>query len=165
MFTIEDLREGRCAVINDGSLEELREVIILAFPSDSLDVVGFSNYRLFSASTLERGKWGYRTIEDLPTQSVKDFVSKGLKRGDLVWVSDKDPDERDLQLIFLTKVDRAKYPFICVEESDESCFNGGEVFDTIHYRYATKVEEPKEVCMTIEEIEKALNIKNLKIVK
>ena len=164
MYTIEDLKQGRCAVINDGSLEELREVIILAFPSDSLEVVGFSNYRLFSASTLERGKWGYRTIEDLPTQSVKDFVSKGLKRGDLVWVSDNDPDERDLQLIFLTKVDGDKYPFICVEGSDEVCFNDGEVFDTIHYRYATKVEEPKEVEMTIEEIEKALNIK-LKIVK
>ena len=101
----------------------------------------------------------------LPKQSVKDFLYKDLKRGDLVWVSDNDHDEKDLQLIFLTKVDGAKYPFICVEESDEICFNDGEVFDTIHYRYATKVEEPKEVCMTVEEIEKALSIKNLKIVK
>ena len=165
MFTIEDLKQGKCAVINDGTLEELREVIILAFPNDSLEVVGFSNYRLFSASTLEEGKWGYRTIEDLPTQSVKDFLTKELKRGDLVWVSDNDPNERDLQLIFLTKVDGSKHPFICVEEGDEIYFNDGAIFDTIYYRYATKVEEPKEVCMTIEEIERALNIKNLKIVK
>lgn len=162
MFTIEDLSLGKCAVINDGTLEELREVIILAFPNDSLEVVGFSNYRLFSASTLERGKWVYRTIEDLPTQSVKDFLTKELKRGDLVWVNDKNPDERDLQLILLTKVDGAKHSFICVEQGDESLFHDGLTFETTKYKYATKVEE---VCMTVEEIEKALGITNLRVVK
>ena len=165
MFTIEDLKQGRCAVINDGTLEELREVIKLAFPSDSLDVVGFSNYRLFSASTLERGKWAYKTIADLPTQSVKDFLIKDLKRGDLVWVSDRNPDERDDQRIFLAKIECSTYPFVCVSSGEENSFKRGLSFSTVNFKYATKVEEPKEVCMTVEEIEKALNIKNLKIVK
>ena len=159
MFTIEDLKQGRCAVINDGTLEELREVLKLAFPnSNSTDGL----YKFYYA---KHNAWNCVNNCSFQTQSVKDFLIKDLKRGDLVWVSDKDPDERDLQLVFLTKVDGAKYPFICVEESDEICFNDGEVFDTIRYRYATKAEEPKEVCMTVEEIEKALNIKNLKIVK
>lgn len=29
MYTIEDLRNGKCAVINDGTLEDLREVLKL----------------------------------------------------------------------------------------------------------------------------------------
>lgn len=159
MFTIEDLKQGKCAVINDGTLKELREVLRLAFSGTS-DTDGL--YKFYYAFGND---WDCNDKTNLPTQSVKDFLIKDLKRGDLVWVSDNNPDERDLQLIFLTKVVGAKYPFICVEECDEDCFNGGEVFDTIHYRYATKVEKPKEVCMTVEEIEKALNIKNLKIVK
>ena len=163
MFTIEDLKQGRCAVINDGTLEELREVLKLAFPKD--EGIVCTNYEFYLVNRRNKTVWVYKNSTKLPTQSVKDFLTVELKRGDLVWVSDNDPDERDLQLIFLTKVDEAKYPFICVEESDEICFNDGEIFDTIHYRYATKVEEPKEVCMTVEEIEKALNIKNLKIVK
>lgn len=163
MFTIEDLRQGRCAVINDGTLEQLREVLRSAFPNDKSVVESYIGYKYFSA--MDENCWDCWNQITLPKQSVKDFLYKDLKRGDLVWVSDNDPDERDLQLIFLTKVDGAKYPFICVEESDEICFNDGEVFDTLRYRYATKVEEPKEVCMTVEEIEKALSIKNLKIVK
>ena len=168
MFTIEDLKQGRCAVINDGTLEELREVLRSALPDSILDVAGGCRYYFLDKKLKNEDGvyiWDLDKNTNLPTQSVKDFLNKELKRGDLVWVSDNDPDERDLQLIFLTKVDGARYPFICVKESDEICFNDGEVFDTIHYRYATKVEEPKEVCMTVEEIEKALNIKNLKIVK
>ena len=168
MFTIEDLKQGKCAVINDGTLEELHKVLRLAFPDSILDVSGGCRHYFLDKKLKNEEEiyvWDLDENTDLPTQSVKDFLIKELKRGDLVWVSDRDPNKRDLQLIFLTKVDGAKYPFICVEESDEICFNDGEVFDTIHYRYATKVEEPKEVEMTIEEIEKALNIKNLKIVK
>ena len=163
MFTIEDLKQGRCAVINDSTLEELREVLRSAFPNDKCVVENSIGYKYFSAK--DENYWDCWNQITLPKQSVKDFLYKDLKRGDLIWVSDNDPDERDLQLIFLTKVDGAKYPFICVEEGDEICFNDGEVFDAIHYRYATKVEEPKEICMTVAEIERALNIKNLKIVK
>ena len=46
-YTIEDLRNGDCAVINDGTKEELQKVLNLAFPDD------FSNNRkLFSAHLL-----------------------------------------------------------------------------------------------------------------
>ena len=59
MFTIEDLKQGRCAVINDGTLEELREVLRLAFPDSILDV------------SLDKNT-------NLPTQSVKDFLNKEI---------------------------------------------------------------------------------------
>lgn len=160
MFTIEDLSLGKCAVINDGTLEELRKVLGLAFPNDKTRVHG--EYKFYSIDTSNSNEWHPSESTSLPTQSVKDFLNTELKRGDLVWVSDKDPDERDLQLILLTKVDGAKHSFICVEQGDESLFHDGLTFETTKYKYATKVEE---VCMTVEEIEKALGITNLRVVK
>lgn len=160
MFTIEDLSKGRCAVINDGTLEQLREVLSLAFPKDGSPVRG--EYKFYSIDSSNSNEWYPVDAISLPTQSVKDFVYKELKRGDLVWVSDTDPNERDLQLILLTKVDGAKHPFICVEQGDESLFHDGLTFETTKYKYATKVEE---ICMTVEEIEKALGITNLRVVK
>lgn len=158
MFTIEDLSKGNCAVINDGTLEELREVLRLAFPNSNSNITD-GLYKFYYA---KYNAWDCVDSCSLPTQSVKDFLNKELKRGDLVWVSDTDPNERDLQLILLTKVDGAKHPFICVEQGDEGLFHDGLKFETTKYKYATKV---KEVCMTVEEIEKALGITDLKVVK
>ena len=43
-FTIEDLRNGKVAVENDGTLEELKEVLNLAFPDDKTSINGAFNY-------------------------------------------------------------------------------------------------------------------------
>lgn len=165
MFTIEDLSKGRCAVINDGTLEQLHEVMKLAFPND----VGIvcANYKFYFASNSNNNIWDYSNSTNLPTQSVKDFINKVLKRGDLVWVDDNDPNNRDSKGIFVANIEGANFPIICVEECDEENFKNGKPFNITMSRYATKVEETDdtEVCMTFEEIEKALNIKNLKIVK
>ena len=75
MFTIEDLKQGRCAVINDGTLEELREVLRLAFSnSNSTDGLYKFYYAKYNA-------WNCVDSCSLPTQSVKDFLIKDLKRG------------------------------------------------------------------------------------
>ena len=159
MFTIEDLKQGKCAVINDGTLEELREVLRLAFPnSNSTDGLYKFYYAKYNA-------WNCDDSCNLPTQSVKDFLNKELKRGDLVWVSDRDPNERGDQRISLAKIEGSTYPFVCVSSGEENSFKRGLSFSTVNFKYATKVEEPEEVEMSVEEIEKALNIKNLKIVK
>lgn len=159
MFTIEDLSLGKCAVINDGTLEQLHEVLKLAFPNDGSHVRG--DYKFYSMDSGNSNEWYPVDTISLPIQSVKDFLNTELKRGDLVWVSDNvtRPDSKDLKVIFLTKIEGAKYPFIVVSPSDESNYRNGEVFVTNEYKYATKV---KEVCMTVEEIEKALGITNLK---
>ena len=73
--------------------------------------------------------------------------------------------ERDTKAIYITKAEGANYPYITVAKSDEDNYHAGNRFATAEYLYATKVEEPEEVVMTIEEVEKALNIKGLKIVK
>lgn len=168
MFTIEDLKQGRCAVINDGTLEELREVLKLAFPDSILDVAGGGRYYFLDKKLKNEEEiyvWDLDKNTNLPIQSVKDFLTKELKRGNLVWISDANPEERDEQRIFLAKIDSSTYPFVCVSSGEEDSFKRGLSFSTVNFKYATKVEEPKEVEMTIEEIEKTLNIKNLKIVK
>ena len=168
MFTIEDLKQGRCAVINDGTLEELREVLRSAFPDSILDVSGGCKHYFLDIQLYAEGSkyvWDLDKNTNLPTQSVKDFLTKELKRGDLIWVDVDDPNIRVSKCIFVANVEGAKFPFICVEKCDEENFKNGKPFNITMSRYATKVEEPKEVVMTIEEIEKALNIKNLKIVK
>lgn len=45
MFTIQDLREGKCAIINDGTLEQLQKVLKQAFPLDGITAIG--NYRYY----------------------------------------------------------------------------------------------------------------------
>ena len=168
MFTVECLKQGRCAVINDGALEELREVLKLAFPDSILDVAGGCRYYFLDKklkSEKEIYVWDLDKNTNLPTQSVKDFLTKKLERGDLVWVSDNDPSERDDKRIYLAKIEGSTYPFVCVSNGEENSFKRGLSFSTVNFKYATKVEEPEEVEMSVEEIEKALNIKNLKIVK
>jgi hypothetical protein len=72
MYTIEDLRNGKCAVINDGTLDELRKVINLAFPEDQTTLAGaFMLYR--KHDDINRYWYGVDGT-DLPKQSVKYFL-------------------------------------------------------------------------------------------
>jgi hypothetical protein len=71
MYTIEDLRNGKCAVINDGTLQELQKVLKLAFPNETTAKKG--NKHLYSRFL---GGWSDGNYGGLPTQSVKDFLKK-----------------------------------------------------------------------------------------
>jgi hypothetical protein len=71
-YTIEDLKEGRCAVKNDGTLEELRKVLELACPDGFSALKGIAIYYYADKSTR---KWCYGAVTSLPFQSVKDFLT------------------------------------------------------------------------------------------
>ena len=71
MYTIQDLADGKCAVKNDGTLEELRKVLNLAFPTDGNSVNGFFLY--YFQHYLYKGDWTFSDRTDLPIQSVRDF--------------------------------------------------------------------------------------------
>lgn len=72
MYTIKDLSEGRCAVKNDGTLEELRKVLKKAFPKDLTYTKGISDfYYRYSAISSCGNDFTY-----LPFQSVKDFLKQ-----------------------------------------------------------------------------------------
>jgi len=72
-YTIKDLAEGRCAVIKDGTLDELRKVINLAFPTD-VDAIPAGNSRVYFRSLKNTLHWDSSNVTELPVQSVKDFL-------------------------------------------------------------------------------------------
>jgi hypothetical protein len=66
--------------------------------------------------------------------------NQNLKRGDLVWVSDLNYTERKEKRIFIEYIEGQKLPFICVSNDYEVEYDRGLEFDTIKWKYATKVE-------------------------
>lgn len=84
-FTIKDLMEGRCAVKNDGSLQDLIKVLTLAFPDD-VQPKGLRPFYFRSRISSER--WNSSDTVNIPSQSVKLFLEATLpKKGDRILVS------------------------------------------------------------------------------
>lgn len=73
-YTIQDLRDGKCAVINDGSLDELQLVVRHAFPRDEMIVSGMSMY--YYRDNKNPHLWVSNNVTGLVSQSVKLFIPK-----------------------------------------------------------------------------------------
>ena len=71
---IKQLREGTIALKNDGTLEELREVLQYAFPNDKCKIFGDSKY--YSKLDYTESIWVGKNRIDLPTYSVKEFLTQ-----------------------------------------------------------------------------------------
>ena len=166
MYTIKDLSNGKCAIINDGTIEQLKEVLHMAFPLDR-GVVG-GNGKIYMASTSNPSFWNSYNNTNLPTQSVKDFLQPQLKRGDYVYISDISITHalsNKTKRIFIAYIEGARTPYICVDITDEENFKTNKPFSVTGWKYAVKVPEVKQVEMSIKEIEEKLGITNLKIIK
>ena len=80
----------------------------------------------------------------------------GFKRGEKVWVKNDESKKWD-ERIFLTEIEGAHKPFVCVNYYDEDEFNEGEKFSILEYRFCNSVIKPKaKKKMTIAEIENLL---------
>ena len=153
-YTIKDLSEGKCAVINDGTLEQLREVLALAFRGRRIaDGIG-KYYYLY-----ENGIWdsGILNIKNLPTQSVKDFLKKDYPK--VMWVSDKEPVLDGIKRVVFMEKNGGYLAWCDAMTIEESKFETRVSF----WKFAKDIEEPKEY--TMQEIADALKIdvKDLKI--
>lgn len=73
---IKKLRKGTIALVNDGTLEELREVLKYAFPNDKTNSEGIFKYYYKSPYS---DKWWCIEEINLPTHSVKEFLTKKNK--------------------------------------------------------------------------------------
>lgn len=82
-YTIQDLANGKVALKNDGTLEELKEVLKKAFPKDITIPNGLSTYYYLALKTI----WQDSLSTNLPKQSVKDFLEPEFKYGEEVEVS------------------------------------------------------------------------------
>lgn len=167
-FTIKDLAEGRCAVKNDGTVEELNKVLKAAFGDTIPLAVGdcpfYCKYNSLS------GLW--KAINDgwteMSTQSVKDFLEELEKlelpkRGDRILVSQGDNNWYDR--IFLTSVDGALYPIICVNGSGEECFTSGNSFSITTWRYWKPLPKKETLEVTLEDVAKKFGVDEVKIVE
>ena len=65
LFTIQDLAEGKCAVINDGIKEELNKVLKLAFPRDRIPVTG--SHIFYIKNNSYNQEWEAVNKTNLPT--------------------------------------------------------------------------------------------------
>lgn len=74
MYTIQDLADGKCAVKNDGTLEELKKVLKLAFPLDPDIISGLNTY--YFKHAWSSTQWSASVNTNLPTQSVKEFLKQ-----------------------------------------------------------------------------------------
>ena len=72
MFTIKDLADGKCAVINDGTVEELNKVLEMTFPKDITNIKDLCKY--YRMNYTNNSMWLGLNGVNLPTQSVKKFL-------------------------------------------------------------------------------------------
>lgn len=111
-FTIEDLMNGKCAVINDGTVEELGEVLRFAFPNDPTTVIGTHLY--YQRSINNKNEWeGDNGVLHIPAQSVKYFLYQKMGHDDLnkklFHLVNLHPDAKDTALILFPEFFKKEY--------------------------------------------------------
>lgn len=83
LYTIQDLKDGKVAVVNNGKVEELNKIVNHCF---YVKVKG--NARYYFENNEDTG-WDASNSTDMPTQSVKDFLAQ-LPEEESVEESDMD---------------------------------------------------------------------------
>ena len=96
-YTIQDLRDGKVAIFNDGTLEELKKILTIINPlnTESIGQIKTTTDKFYFIKNDIWLSWDYNT--DLPTQSVKVF----LKEIDLEEVKEKA--EKGVDITFESK--------------------------------------------------------------
>jgi hypothetical protein len=122
-YTIEDLRNGKCAIKNDGTVEELNEVLSQAFPYDN---ISSGSYR-FYYKVCNRWDCGDFNDHNLPVQSVKDFLNKeeDFKHGDEVEVYREH--EWESGYVYVAKDPRSSKHVVAL--MNINCFNNVDIED------------------------------------
>ena len=134
MFTIKDLAEGRCAVVNDSSITNLQAVLTTAFPSYDWRIEGDAMF--YYAFVKDKTQWkGSNNKPNIPIQSVNDFMKEITKQnefipnfGDKVLVSDND--ENWVIGKFITRTDDKEYKYAAIDWSEE-CENNDIMYNVL----------------------------------
>ena len=149
-YTIEDGSKGKVAIKNDGTVEQLQELLILMFPSDKSHLrfgpsTGGSSF--YYLSDYADGLWSCSNKTDLPTQSVKDFLETEWKpkKGDDVLVRESEYTAW-VKRIFFTEIEGCLNPYITVSYVDEIKLHEGFGFRITPWAEMKQLppEEPKE---------------------
>ena len=139
-YIIEQVSKGELDLENDGTLEQLKELLTLAFPKDKTRLSGYSKF--YRQALYYPNLWMPYEKSTHPTQSVKDFFEWKPERGEMVLVRDHDSNEWDSR-IFLVEITGATRPFVTVARADQDEFNKGLTFGFIPWRQMKQIEKTK----------------------
>lgn len=129
MYTIEDLREGKVAVINDGTKKELSELLIEAFGDNDQAFTG-SHIYYFKSFNYESMWACSSTSPYLPTQSVKDFLSQDTNEEEFKWgqkVEVYREHEWESGYVYIAKDPRSSKHVVALMKLN--CFNAIDIED------------------------------------
>jgi len=74
MYTLEDLKNGKCCIANNGTVEELN-LVLSAVTGDNVKAEGTEDfYRVYKWAG--GSTWAGSSYNEMPVQSVKDFVKQ-----------------------------------------------------------------------------------------
>lgn len=146
---IKQLAAGKIAVKNDGTLEQLIEVIKATFPNDSWVLDGKYNY--YFRDKASQG-WYCDNSTKLPAYSISDFYTENqpeFKRGEWVEVGQSGNDSIWFERIYITTIEGSSEPYICVTDASSKKFDLNEPFSTSSW---ARIRKPKQIEVTREEI-------------
>ena len=156
---IKALAAGEIAVEHTGTRAELRYIISAAFPNDV--EIGDKTSRFYFRHRTFNNQWDVAEVTDLPSFSVDyffegEFVNEKqpdipeFVRGELVEVREYNV-EKWVDRIYLTTIEGAIKPYMCVAKSHEYLFKTNDPFDITHWTQIRKLQ-PKHIEVTRDEI-------------
>ena len=74
---IQKVRDGKVAILNDGTLDQLREILGLCFPDENDEAGGCHKY--YESHKANKKHWWSDDTTSLPTVSVKEFYEDELR--------------------------------------------------------------------------------------
>jgi hypothetical protein len=90
-------------------------------------------------------------IEQLKNQEPQIETFKP-KRGDKVFVWDNE-EENAIERIFITQVEGAKFPYICVSKNSEEVFINGGIFSICEWKNIKPIQIPKDTLVWVKNCE------------
>ena len=164
---IKQLREGTIALKNDGTLEDLREVLKYAFPEDITNSEG--NYKYYYKRPYYN-EWGCSDIINSQTHSVKEFLKPDNEYPKVMKVSNQpiktkeDFKNANKRVVFMEKCGKfiTWYDADTIEKSEN-------ITSTVSWNYAVDLdwqpeEETKPLKLTMEQIAQKFNAEKIEIV-
>ena len=164
---IKKLRKGTIAVVNDGTLEELRKVLRYAFPKDMTNLQGVLKYYY---KRPYHDEWMGIDNTHLPTHSVKEFLKPENEYPKVMKVSNKPIEtleefkNANTRVVFMEKCGKfiAWLHVDTIEKSEN-------VTSTAVWNYAVDLdwqpeEETKPLKLTMEQIAEKFNVEKIEIV-
>lgn len=145
IYTLEDLREGKVACVNDGTIQQLKEVLHHCYPDDEY----YGGWHCKYYFTGNKGRWIDRNETDLPTQSVKLFHSQLIKEhefkfGDKVLAWDFEGSTR-YDYFFVSKIE-CEFPYLLADsESWIESLNIGKGCHLVQRKHCIHFPSPLKI--------------------